>query len=71
MEELGTRCTTERVRVGNSPPTGARAVILPDIGHLPAGTGNNLQGLPDEADNRRREEDFGLAHELIRAMMEG
>ena len=35
------------------------------IGHLPAGAGNNLQGLPDEADNRRREEDFGLAHEPI------
>jgi len=30
MEELGTRRTTERVRVGNSPPTGARAAILPD-----------------------------------------
>ena len=41
------------------------------IGHLPAGTGNNLQGLPDEADNRRKQEDFGLAHEPIGAMMEG
>jgi hypothetical protein len=30
MVELGTRCTTERVQVGNSPPTAARAVFLPD-----------------------------------------
>ncbi len=30
MVELGTRRTTERVRVGHSPPTVARAVILPD-----------------------------------------
>ena len=29
MEELGTRRTTERVRVGNSPPKDARAAILP------------------------------------------
>ena len=28
--ELGTRGTTERVPVGNSPPTVARAVFLPD-----------------------------------------
>ena len=28
MAELGTRCTTERVQVGNSPPTVARAVFL-------------------------------------------
>jgi len=26
--ELGTRCTTERVQVGNSPPTVARAAFL-------------------------------------------
>jgi hypothetical protein len=30
MVELGTRRTAERVRVGHSPPTVARAVILPD-----------------------------------------
>ncbi len=30
MVELGTRRITERVRVGNSPPTAARAVFLPD-----------------------------------------
>ncbi len=30
LVELGTRRTTERVRVGNSPPTAARAVFLPD-----------------------------------------
>ena len=30
MVELGSRRTTERVRVGNSPPTAARAVFLPD-----------------------------------------
>jgi len=30
MAELGTRCTTERVHVGNSLPKGARAVFLPD-----------------------------------------
>lgn len=30
MGELGTRCTTERVHVGNSPPKVARAVLLPD-----------------------------------------
>jgi hypothetical protein len=30
MVELGTRRTTERVRVGHSPPTAARADILPD-----------------------------------------
>jgi hypothetical protein len=30
MVELGTRRTTERARVGRSPPTVARAVILPD-----------------------------------------
>ena len=29
MEELGTRRTTERVRVGNSPPKDTRAAILP------------------------------------------
>jgi len=28
MVELGTRRTTERVRVGNSPPKAARAVFL-------------------------------------------
>ena len=33
MVELGSRRTTERVRVGNSPPTAARAVFLPD-GHV-------------------------------------
>ena len=32
MVELGSRRTTERVRVGNSPPTAARAVFLPDAG---------------------------------------
>ncbi len=32
MEELGTRCTTERVHVGNSPPKVARAALLPDRG---------------------------------------
>ncbi|MGR3174415.1 MAG: hypothetical protein ACUZ8N_07425 [Candidatus Scalindua sp.] len=31
MVELGTRRTTERVRDGNSLPTGACAVFLPDI----------------------------------------
>ena len=31
MVELGSRRTTERVRVGNSPPTAARAVFLPDV----------------------------------------
>ena len=30
MVELGSRRTTERVRVGNSPPTAARTVFLPD-----------------------------------------
>ena len=30
MEELGTRCTTERVHVGNSPPKVARTALLPD-----------------------------------------
>jgi len=30
MVELGTRRTTERVRVGNSPPTVRRTVFLPD-----------------------------------------
>src|SRR6266851_6349663 len=30
MVERGTRCTTERVQDGNSPPTVARAVLLPD-----------------------------------------
>jgi len=30
MAELGTRCTTERVQVGNSLPKVARAVFLPD-----------------------------------------
>ena len=30
MGELGTRGTTERVPVGNSPPKVARAVFLPD-----------------------------------------
>ncbi len=34
MVELGTRRTTERVRVGNSPPTAARAVFLPDALNL-------------------------------------
>jgi len=28
MVELGTRCTTERVQSGNSPPTVARAAFL-------------------------------------------
>src|SRR5712692_4382327 len=42
MEELGTRCTTERVHVGNAPPKGARAALLPDrSGDLVA-----LDGLP-------------------------
>jgi hypothetical protein len=40
-------------------------------GQLPAGTGNNLQGLSDEVRNRRREEDLGLAHEPIRSKKEG
>ena len=35
MAELGTRRTTERVRTGNSPPTAARAVFLPDQHHPP------------------------------------
>ncbi len=30
MAELGTRCTTERVQIGNSLPTAARVVFLPD-----------------------------------------
>ena len=30
MVELGTRCTTERVQVGNSLPKAARVVFLPD-----------------------------------------
>src|SRR5262249_10539242 len=30
MVELGTRCTTERVHVGNSPPKVARTAFLPD-----------------------------------------
>lgn len=30
MGELGTRRTTERVRVGHSPPKAARTVFLPD-----------------------------------------
>jgi len=30
MVELGTRCTTERVHVGHSPPTVARACALLD-----------------------------------------
>jgi len=30
MVELGTRCTTERVQVGNSSPKAARTVFLPD-----------------------------------------
>jgi len=37
MAELGTRCTTERVHVGNSLPKGARTVFLPD--------GSGRQGL--------------------------
>src|SRR5712691_11187189 len=28
MVELGTRCTTERVQIGNSPPTVVRAAFL-------------------------------------------
>ncbi|MCP5002881.1 MAG: hypothetical protein GY941_02875, partial [Planctomycetes bacterium] len=31
MVELGSRRTTERVRNGNSPPTVARTVFLPDV----------------------------------------
>src|SRR5713101_7001720 len=30
MGERGTRCTTERVHVGNSPPKVARTALLPD-----------------------------------------
>ena len=30
MVERGTRCTTERVQIGNSLPTAARVVFLPD-----------------------------------------
>jgi hypothetical protein len=52
--ELGTRYTTERVQDGNSPPTVARAVFLPDydeglanhIGPEPCG------GLREEADEK-------------------
>ena len=31
MGELGSRCTTERVQIGNSPPKDARAAILPGL----------------------------------------
>ncbi len=34
MAEIGTRCTTERVQIGNSLPTAARVVFLPDSVHL-------------------------------------
>jgi hypothetical protein len=34
MAELGTRGAIERALVGNSPPTAARAVFLPDKGPL-------------------------------------
>ncbi len=44
MAELGTRRTTERVRTGNSPPTAARAVLLPDQGANPL-TVSSLPGL--------------------------
>jgi len=39
-------------------------------GQLPAGTDNNLHRPSDEG-NRRRKEDFGLAHEPIGALKEG
>jgi rhodanese-related sulfurtransferase len=35
MVELGTRCTTERVQTGNSPPTVARATFLSRRLHIP------------------------------------
>src|SRR5215813_9809139 len=43
MVELGTRCTTERVQIGNSPPTVARAAFLSRQPHAAfdvAGAGN-------------------------------
>ena len=40
-------------------------------GHLPAGADDNLQRLSDQGIDRRRREDFGLAHESVRAMKEG
>src|SRR5215475_243790 len=43
MVELGTRCTTERVQTGNSPPTAARATFLSRQPHAAfdvAGAGN-------------------------------
>ena len=33
MGELGSRCTTERVQIGNSPPKDARAAILPGLNY--------------------------------------
>ena len=45
--ELGTRCTTERVQVGNSPPTVVRAAFLSRQPHAPfdeAGAGNVTMG---------------------------
>ena len=39
MVELGTRCTTERVHVGHSPPTVARACALLDLDLRVCGTG--------------------------------
>ena len=54
MVELGPRCTTERVQVGNSLPTAARAVFLPDKGLFPAGARSNLHRLAYQATVRRR-----------------
>ena len=45
MVELGTRRTTERVRVGYSPPTVARAVILPDALDIVLSSGFELPNL--------------------------
>jgi hypothetical protein len=40
MVELGTRCITERVHDGNSPPKTARTVFLPDPLFFPWKTEN-------------------------------
>jgi len=46
MVELGTRCTTERVQVGNSPPTVVRAAFLSRHPHAGFYLGGEAQGQP-------------------------
>ena len=60
MGELGTRCTTERVQVGNSPPTAARAAFLSRHPHAAcdvAEAGNGVTGrteAPADGESRRQ-----------------